>query len=145
MAWLWWLGAALVLGVVEMLTVGFFFLMFVGGALAATLAALLGAPGWAQVVVFAVVSAVLLAAVRPAVRNWMRRSTPETVTNVHALVGREARVVLEVTGRGGRVKIGGEVWSARSVDGTHPVDSKVVVDAIDGAIAVVRAAPLTGR
>lgn len=129
MAWLWWLGIALVLGVVEMLSVDFIFIMFAGGALAGMVAALLGADAWVQVLAFAIVSVLLLAGLRPAARRWMMRSTPDVVTNVHALIGRRARVVLEVTPRGGRVKIGGEIWSARSADASVlPVDAEVIVD-----------------
>src|SRR5690606_12442883 len=108
MAWLWWLGAALVLGVVEMLTVDLIFLMLAGGALAGMLAALLGAPFWVQLIVAGVVSVVLLFVVRPWAKEFLERSTPETRTNVAAHVGREATVVSEVTERAGRVKLAGE-------------------------------------
>jgi len=56
-----------------------------------------------------------------------------------ALVGRAATVVEQVTAHGGRVRIGGEVWSARSYDESQviPVDSTVVVFAIEGATALV--------
>ena len=65
MAWLWWIGAALVLGVIETLTVDLTFLMFAGGAVGGAIAAALGASFLVQVIVFAVVSTLLLAAVRP--------------------------------------------------------------------------------
>ncbi len=142
MAWMWWLAAALVLGVVELLVVEFVFVMFAGGALAAMVAALLGAPVWGQVLAFAVVSALLLLVVLPVAREWLHRSTPETATNVQALLGRPARVVLEVSETGGRVKLLGEVWTARSA---HPGDvfavgEDVVVTEINGAIAMVERA-----
>lgn len=137
--WMMWLGAGLLLGVVEMLTVDFIFLMFAGGAFAAFLAALLGAPLIVQILVFGVVSVLLLLLARPAAREWMARTSPATLTNAQALIGREAIAVHDVTDAGGRVKLAGEVWSARSA---HPGDvfiegTKLVVVAIDGAIAVV--------
>lgn len=139
MAWMWWLAAALVLGVIELLVVEFVFVMFAGGALAGMAAALLGAPLWGQVLAFAVVSALLLAVVLPLARRWLHRSSPTTATNVHALLGRPARVVLEVSDAGGRVKLLGEVWSARSAhpDEVFAVGEDVVVTAINGAIAMV--------
>ncbi|HLV05815.1 NfeD family protein [uncultured Georgenia sp.] len=145
MAWLWWLGAALVLGVVEMLTVDLIFLMFAGGALAAGGAALLGAPLWAQVLAFAVVSAVLLVAVRPWALRYLKRSTPDTVTNVAAHVGRTAEVLIDVTDRAGRVKLVGEVWTARAAEpGTVlPAGTTVQVVRIEGATAVVAPVPVT--
>lgn len=139
MAWMWWLAAALVLGVVELLVVEFVFVMFAGGALAAMVAALLGAPAWGQVLAFAVVSALLLAVVLPIAREWLHRSSPETATNAQALLGRPARVVLEVSETGGRVKLLGEVWTARSAhqNEVFAVDEDVVVTEINGAIAMV--------
>lgn len=139
MAWMWWLAAALVLGVIELLAVEFVFVMFAGGALAAMVAALLGAPLWGQVLAFAGVSALLLAVVLPIAREWLHRSSPDTATNAQALPGRPARVVLEVSGTGGRVKLMGEVWSARSArpGEVFAEGEDVVVTEITGAIALV--------
>lgn len=141
MAWLWWLGAALVLGVVEMLTVDLIFLMFAGGALAAMLVTLLGAPFWVQILVFAAVSVVLLFAVRPWAKGLLERSTPDTVTNIAAHVGREATVLIDVTEHAGRVKLVGEVWTARAAQrgAVLPAGTTVRVVRIDGAVAVVDA------
>ncbi|MEE6296525.1 NfeD family protein [Georgenia wangjunii] len=139
MAWLWWLGGALVLGVIEMLTVDLLFLMFAGGALAATGVALLGAPFWAQVLTFSVVSTVLLAGVRPWALRRMKATTPDEMTNVAAHVGRTAEVIMDVTERAGRVKLTGEVWTAR-VDrpgDVLPTGTTVRVVRIEGATAVV--------
>ncbi len=145
MAFLWWLGGALVLGVVEMLTVDLIFLMFAGGAVAAGGVALLGGELWAQVLAFAVVSAVLLVAVRPWALGYLKRSTPDTKTNVAAHVGRTAEVLMDVTDRAGRVKLVGEVWTARAAEpGTVlPTGTTVQVVRIDGATAVVAPVPVT--
>ena len=137
--WMWWLAVGLIVGVVEMLTVDFIFIMFVGGALAAMIVALLGAPLWMQVVVFAVVSVALLLLARPPVKAWVARTTPDSLTNAQALVGADARTLVEVTETGGRIKMRGEVWTARTeIPGdVIPPDTEVVVSQIDGAIAVV--------
>ncbi|GMA31055.1 NfeD family protein [Litorihabitans aurantiacus] len=138
MEWVWWLALSLILGVVEVLIVDLLFLMFAGGALAATVAAALGAPLAVQVAVFAVVSVLLLVAIRPWALRRFRKQEPETATNVSALIGRDAVVLASVSGLAGRVKLAGEVWSAR-FDGTGEltVGSPVTVVAIDGATAVV--------
>jgi len=145
MAWLWWLGGALVLGVVEMLTVDLIFLMFAGGALAGGGVALLGGPLWAQIGAFAVVSTVLLVAVRPWALGYLKRSTPDTVTNVAAHVGRTAEVLMDVTDRAGRVKLVGEVWTARVAEpgSVLPAGTTVQVVRIDGATAIVAPVPVT--
>jgi membrane protein implicated in regulation of membrane protease activity len=48
-------------------------------------------------------------------------------------------VLEEVTAQGGRIRIGGEVWSARSYDESQvvPAGSTVDVFAIEGATALV--------
>jgi membrane protein implicated in regulation of membrane protease activity len=58
---------------------------------------------------------------------------------VAALVGKQALVLEQVDGRGGRVKIGGEVWSARSYDGESVLEAgrTVAVLEIEGATALV--------
>ncbi|MCL2849192.1 MAG: NfeD family protein [Micrococcales bacterium] len=138
MAWLWWLGIALVFGIAEMLLLTLVLIMFAGGALAAALAALLGVPLWGQVLTMAVVSALLLAALRPwLLRNWRRR-TPLVETNVAGYVGRTAVVVVPVDAAGGRVKLTGQVWTARTEAGVVvPAGASVRVVQIDGATAVV--------
>ena len=138
MAWLWWLGAALVLAISEELSLGLVLLMLSGGALAGAIAAALGASVVVQVIVAVVVSAVLLVALRPWLLRHLRRRHRLVETNVNALVGRPAVAVTEVAENGGRVKIGGEVWTARTSTGARiATGTPVRVARIDGAIAVV--------
>lgn len=142
MDWVWWLAAALLLGVIQVLTVDLIFLMFAGGALAATITAAVGGPVWAQIVAFGLVSSLLLVAVRPWAMRKFAFSTPETATNVAAHIGRHAMVVADVSDRAGRVKLAGEVWTARLEGaGVIPVGASVQVVRIDGATAVI--APYT--
>lgn len=145
MAWLWWFGAALLLGVVEMLTVDLIFLMFAGGAVAAGGVALLGGPVWAQILAFAVIATVLLLLVRPWALGYLKTSMPDTKTNIAAHVGRTAEVLIDTTDRAGRVKLMGEVWTARAAEpGTVlPAGTTVSVVRIDGATAVVAPVPVT--
>ncbi len=140
-----WLALALALAAFEVASIDFVFLMFVGGALAGALAAALGAPFVVQVVVGVVVSLLLLGVVRPVVMRRLHVGEP-ALTGTAALVGKPGRVVETVTETGGRVKIGGEVWSARSVPAIgsgSPValmpGEPVRVVSIDGATAVVAA------
>jgi len=137
--WLWWLGAALVLAVVEMLSVNLLFLMLAGGALAAAIAGAIGTPFWVQLLVAAVVAVLLLFGVRPWALTKLHSSTPEARTGVDAQVGRRATVVADVTDRAGRVKLHGEVWTARMEQPgvALPVGSVVTVVRIEGATAIV--------
>ena len=135
-----WLALALALGVAEMATLDFVFLMLVGGALAAAVAAALGVPFVGQVVVAVVGAMVLLALVRPVVIRRLRVGDA-TLTGTAALVGRDALVVETVTSTGGRIKLSGETWSARIAPRTMPdallPGHSVRVLAIEGATAVV--------
>jgi membrane protein implicated in regulation of membrane protease activity len=139
MSWMWWVGGALVLGVIELLSLSLVLLMFAGGALAGALAAGLGANPVVQTLVAAVVSVALVVALRPWLLRRLRSRMPLEETNVTAQVGRTAVVVSEVSDHGGRVKLVGEVWSARSSEEgvVHPVGSEVRVARIEGATAVV--------
>jgi membrane protein implicated in regulation of membrane protease activity len=136
--WLFWLAAALAAGVVEILTVDFVFLMIAGGALVAGVAAGFDAPVPLQVILFAASSGAFLLAARPPLKRWVA-NTPAIAMNVAALAGRGAKVLETVTDRSGRVKLAGEVWSARAAPGEKQLEvgSDVHVVRIDGATAVV--------
>ena len=137
--WVWWIVAAGVLAVADVVTGGTLILiMIAGGAAAGGLASALGASPALSVGVFALVSVALLGVVRPIARRHMR--TPRAVhTGVAALVGTEAVVLEAVDGNDGRIKLAGEVWSARAYDGdsVFVVGQRVHVLEIDGATALV--------
>ena len=113
MEWLFWIGGALLLVVIETVTADLTFLMIAGGALGGGLTSFLGGPLWAQVVVFACVSTLLLFAVRPWAKRRLAATTPQMKTNVDALIGRSATTITAVDDGGGRVRLGGEEGSAR--------------------------------
>lgn len=134
-----WLVAALGLAGAEILTGDMFLLMLSGGALAATVSSwLLDWPLWADGAVFLVVSVLLLAFLRPALRRRFLAGTglPEPAK---ALEGKPALVLERVATNAGQVKLDGEVWTARPLDDNdvyEPGDHVTVVR-IDGATAVV--------
>jgi membrane protein implicated in regulation of membrane protease activity len=135
-----WLIAGLALIAAEVLSGEFVLLMLGGGALAAAGAsALLGGGPLLGVGVFAVASVLLLFAVRPALRRKLDRGIDHSVMHHRALVGNTAFVVARVDGHGGQVKIAGDLWSARSLDGHDVIEpgAKVTVMDISGATALV--------
>ncbi|MEU5578238.1 NfeD family protein [Streptomyces huasconensis] len=137
-AWVWWLIGAAALGIPLVLTAMPELGMLAVGAVAASVAAALGAGTVLQVVVFALVSVALIAVVRPiAARHRAQR--PELTTGVEALKGKSAVVVERVDGSGGRIKLAGEIWSARSLDSdlAYETGQQVDVVEIDGATAIV--------
>ena len=130
--------AAVALGIPLVVTAMPEFGMLAVGAVAGAGTAGLGGGYVAQVVVFAVVSTALIAVVRPLARR-MRAERPELSTGVDALKGRSAVVLERVDSQGGRIKLAGEVWSARTLDAEVSIEPGRQVDVveIDGATAVV--------
>jgi Membrane protein implicated in regulation of membrane protease activity len=136
---LWWIAAAVLLALAEVISLDLVLLMLAGGALVGALSAWLGAPVWLQVVLALVAAVLLLFTLRPwALHHWRKR-TPLVETNVAALVGRTAHVVAPVSATTGRVKLHGEVWTARTETPEQeiPEGAAVRVVRIDGATAVV--------
>ncbi|MFF8967709.1 NfeD family protein [Streptomyces sp. NPDC014995] len=137
-AWVWWLVGAAALGIPLVVTAMPEFGMFAAGAVAAAVAAGFGLGVVAQVLVFVAVSVALIAVVRPiAARHGAQR--PRLATGVDALKGKQAVVLERVDGSGGRIKLAGEVWSARALDTarTYDVGQEVDVVDIEGATAIV--------
>ncbi len=139
MAWLVWIVVAAALAIGEVLTPGLFFLGPVAlAAGAAALASLLGAGTVGSTIVFIVGSLASLAFLRPIARRHVRLPAISR-TGTDALVGRKAVVTRAITAGGGRVRIGGEEWTARSyLDGQEFAEGKTVdVIQIEGATALV--------
>ncbi|TDO54228.1 membrane protein implicated in regulation of membrane protease activity [Kribbella sp. VKM Ac-2527] len=137
-SWMIWLSIAAVLGVAELLTATFDLLLLAIAAMAAAAIGALGLGFGIQLVAFAVTAAAMITLVRPIARRHLT-GTPQLRSGVSALIGREA-VVLSAVGReAGRVKIGGEEWTARSYDPDLliPAGTRVDVFAIEGATALV--------
>ncbi|TXS51152.1 NfeD family protein [Streptomyces sp. t39] len=137
-AWVWWLIGAVGLGIPLVLTAMPEFGMFSAGAVAAAVVAAAGGGVVAQVLVFVVASVALIAVVRPIAARH-RSQQPGFASGVDALKGRQATVVERVDSTGGRIKLAGEIWSARSFDESLVFDPGRQVDVveIDGATAVV--------
>ena len=138
--WVFWLIAALGLGIVEVVSGGtlVFGMVAVGSLAGAATAAVAPDITYLPWIVFAVTSAAMLGLVRPVARKHMR-TTAQVRSGTAALVGTEAVVIEAVTPRDGRVKLSGELWSARSFDGqtSFAAGEEVRVLEIDGATALV--------
>ncbi|MCX5597868.1 NfeD family protein [Streptomyces phaeochromogenes] len=137
-AWVWWLIGAVGLGIPLVVTAMPEFGMLAVGAVAGAVTAGLGGGVVLQVVVFAVVSVALIAVVRP-VATRHRSQRPQLATGIDALRGKQAVVLERVDGSGGRIKLAGEVWSARALDTgrAYEVGQEVDVVEIEGATAIV--------
>jgi membrane protein implicated in regulation of membrane protease activity len=137
-----WLIAAVGLAVVELISLDLIFVMLAIGCVVGMLTALLGLPG-AVTLVFALGSAVgLLAFLRPGLVKTLHAG-PDLVTGPAALIGRPVQVLTMLTpGQSGRVKIGGEEWTAAPYDEFDEIEpgERAEVVEIRGATAYVRRA-----
>ena len=133
-----WLVLLVVFLAAEAATVSMVSLWFAVSALVALLVALLGGPGWLQGTLFLVISAVLLALLRPIVRRYI--SPRITATNVDSVIGSTGLVAAAIdnVSAAGQVKLGAMEWTARSTSGQPiPVGTLVKVDRIEGVKAFV--------
>ena len=138
-AWVIWAIVAVGFAVGEILTPGLFWLgpIALAGVLAAVAAAV-GLGTGVELVVFILASIASLGVLRPIARAHLR--IPHALrTGTAALVGAHGLVLDRTDAHGGRVKIGGEVWSARTFDETQVIEpgTQVEIVKIEGATALV--------
>jgi membrane protein implicated in regulation of membrane protease activity len=138
-AWVIWAIVAVGLAVGEILTPGLFFLGPV--ALAAVLAAAVAAAGaglGVTLVVFIAAALASLAFLRPIARRHLHMPA-RLRTGTSALVGAKGVAIERIDVHGGRVKIGGELWTARAFDESQVIEpgTRVEIVKIEGATALV--------
>ena len=141
-----WLVLLVIFLILEAATVVMVSLWFAAGSLIALLASALGAPIWLQVALFLIVSAALLACLRPLVRKHFTPSL--TRTNVDAVIGGTGYVTADIDNAAatGSVKLGAMEWTARATAGNRiPKGTLVKVDKIEGVKAFVSPAEVAAE
>ena len=136
--WAAWLGLAVVLGIVEVTSLDLMFAMLAVGALSGSITALVVNNIAIEILVALAVAIGMLFVVRPIALSHLR--TPHAIrTGVAALIGEHGVVTEQVDQHKGRIKLRGEVWSARTYDPSHVIAAgkSVEVMQIDGATAIV--------
>ena len=133
-----WSVAFGALVVIELATVGLASVWFAVGALAALIAAALGAAVWLQVTLFLVVSLVSLALTRPIlVKKLAVRRSATNFDRTLEMVGVVTEEVDNVKATG-TVRVDGKDWMARSMDGrVLPVGTPVRAQCIEGVKLIV--------
>lgn len=134
-----WLVVGLALIAAEVLSGEFVLLMLGGAALIAGGVSLAIGGVVPGAVAFALAAGLLVFAARPALRRRLDRGVEPSTMHSKALVGAAAVVVARVDGHGGRIKLRGELWSARSCDGHEVLEPGATVTVMDisGATALV--------
>ena len=129
-----WLGLLILFLVVEAVcAVHLVSLWFAAGALAALGVWALGGDIWLQVLIFAVVSGGLLAALWPLTKKFINPKV--TATNIDSVIGSVGLVTTAIDNvtATGQVKLGAMEWTARSTSGAPiPLGTRVKVDRIEG-------------
>jgi len=141
--WQSWLGLAIVLGVLEMFSLDLVLLMLAAGAAVGMLLALLGLPFAVQLLAAAATSVAMLALVRPSVVKRLHTG-PDLKLGHGKLVGQEGVVTEAITAQEhGRIKIGGEIWSAAPYDEFDAIGPGETVEVLEirGATAYVHPIP----
>ena len=138
MLWLW-IGLIVLFVVIEAATVQLVTIWFALGSIAGLIACAFKLELWTQILIFAVVSAIALAVTRPLVNKFTKgRKLP---TNADRYIGQEATVTEKISNElsTGAVRIGGLVWTARTVDNSEAEEGeRVTVEAIEGAKLLVK-------
>ncbi len=133
-----WIAVILVTVALEAATLTLSSIWFSVGGIAALIAASLGFGFGSQLVVFVLFSAALLVLVRPFCRRFLRPRG--AATNADRVIGQTAVVTEEIRNVDavGAVRVFGQVWTARSADGTdYPAGMQVVVREIQGVKVIV--------
>jgi membrane protein implicated in regulation of membrane protease activity len=137
--WTAWLVLAVALGVAEMVSLDLVLIMVAVGAVVGALAALASFPIILQILLAAGASTAMLALVRPNLVKKLHQG-PDLVSGMDKLVGQQAVVTAALSAHHpGRVKLAGEIWSARPYDESMTIASGQMVEvfAIRGATAYV--------
>lgn len=132
-----WTILIIVFTVAEAMTLGLTSIWFAVGALAALIASALGFNLFVQFLAFLLVAFVLLYYTRPLAKKIFK--VGHNKTNIDALIGKKGYVVQPITPQNnGQVKLGGQIWSARSTEHeTYEVGEEVQVIAIEGVKLIV--------
>ena len=137
--WLLWIIISIVCLILELSSGDFFILCFAIGAAASSILAGCGLSMTWQIIAFAVVAALSLLLVRPALIKKLHKPHRERLSNAEALIGQTGRVSEEIEANGfGRVAIDGDDWKAVSADGSAiNKDTRVRVVKMESIILTV--------
>lgn len=138
--WHIWLIIAGVCLIIEMITTGFFIFWFGLGALITMIVSFIFPDNLLlQTTVFVVSSTLLIFLTKPFVEKFTK-SDKKVKTNAYSIIGKKGIVTQDInpTHGIGQIKVAGEVWSAKTSDGSIiEKGSQIEVIEIDGVKAVV--------
>ncbi|MBR4670983.1 MAG: NfeD family protein [Butyrivibrio sp.] len=135
-----WLILTVILAIVELATVGLVTIWFAAGSFIAMFFAAFGASIPVQIAVFALVSVICIAAVRPLAAKYLNNNVEKT--NIDSIIGKRLVVKVEIDNlkESGKVDFEGSTWLARSEDNniTIPEGAEVTVVRVEGNKLIVK-------
>ena len=138
--WILWLIAAGVFFVAEIFTAGFLIFWLGVAALVSMVISFFISNVIIQGTVFVILSGILMFLTRPLVDRFITKPDDKVATNAYSIIGKRGIVtkeINEISGTG-QIKVGTEVWSAKSLDSSKIEEgSEVEVNSINGVKAVV--------
>lgn len=143
-----WLGVFVIAVIVELLTSELVSVWFAGGALLALIVSFIpNAPFWAEILVFAICSLLLVLFLRPFAKKKMMKKVPESRFNVDDMVGRKAKVTKRITDLDrGEIRYHDVIWTAESQDGETIEEGEIVeIVAIVGNKVIVKKNVVTNK
>ncbi len=138
MSWpIFWVVVAIVMAIIEAITLGLTTIWFAAGALITIVFAWLGLPYYVQIIAFLASSCILLVLTRPIIKKYLKVGAVKT--NVDSLIGKNCIVLSDITEhKFGQVKLSGQVWTAKSQnDETLLAGEEVKVISVEGVKLVV--------
>lgn len=145
--WHYWLIAAGVFFIGEIMTVGFLLFWLGISALIAMVVSFFTSNVIIQMSVFIISSIILILATKPLVKKFVNEKNVKT--NAFSLVGKNALVIQDIDNLNsvGQIKVDGEIWSAQSSedDINIPIDSEVKIVKIEGVKAIVKPIKITAN
>lgn len=128
---MYWLGAAAIFVVIEIITMGLTTIWFAGGALVGAVMAAFFLPLWSQII---------LILTRPWALKYLNSRTVRT--NADSLIGQTALVTQDIDNLNakGQVKVEGQIWTARSISDDVQLHEgqKVMIESISGVKVIVK-------
>lgn len=137
--WHIWLIMAGLFLIIESITTGFLVFWFAVSALITMILSFIISSVYIQSIIFVVFSVILVLATKPLTKKFNNRET-DIKTNAFSIEGKSGKVLIDIDpieGKG-QVKVDGEKWSAKSLDGSYIAkDTQVKIIKIDGVKAIV--------
>jgi inner membrane protein len=139
MEWWFWVSLGILVLLMEALTPGGFYLLFIGiagvavGALAPFVHTL-----WVQIILFAVFSILFIAVFRRPLVKRLRKATPQS--DVPEFIGETARATEFIAANSeGNIELRGSIWKARNAgDADLPANAMCTIVSRDGLHLVVK-------